>query len=139
MDRNKMIKKIEEEFGSRIGFLLHQITTLSMTGQPCDITFFKEAPLIDVKIASQITLALMYGMGPTKLQEMLCNIKLSNGDSVNINKILVINPMPTNGFSKEELDAIDMSKAEKKTGPNDETLRKMIKDTYHCESKEDED
>jgi len=92
-----------------------------------------------VKIDKQINLALMYGAGPEKLKEMLGNIKLSNGDSVSIGEIWTINPMPKDGFTGEELVSADMSEAEQKMGPKNETLREMIKNTYHCESKDEED
>ena len=139
MDTKEMIAKLEKEFGSRLGFLGHQILMLSMTGQKCDITFFKKKPAIDVKIDQQINLALMYGAGAKKLQDMLENIKLSNGDSVGIGEIWTINPMPPGGYSKKELDSVDMTEAEQVAGPNGETLREMIKNTYHCKSKDEED
>ena len=139
MDTNEMKKLMEKTFGSRIGFLGHQIVTLSMTGQICDVTFYSKEPAIDVKIDQQINLALMYGAGAEKLKEMLENIKLSNGDVVGISEIWTINPMPQGGFSKEELEAVDLRKGKEKDGPNGETLRKMISDTYHCKSREDED
>lgn len=139
MDTKERIAKLEKEFGSRVGFLGHQILMLSMYGQKCDITFFKKKPAIDVKIDQQINLALMYGAGAKKLQEMLENIKLSNGDSVSIGEIWTINPMPSGGFTKEELDSVDMTEAKQEAGPNGETLREMIKNTYHCKSKDEED
>ena len=139
MDTKEMIAKIGKEFGSRMGFLGHQILMLSMTGQKCDITFFKKKPAIDVKINQQIHLALMYGAGAKKLQEMLENIKLSNGDSVSIGEIWTINPMPKGGFTKEELASVDMTEAEQEAGLKGETLREMIKNTYHCKSKDEED
>jgi hypothetical protein len=112
---------------------------LSTSGQPCDITFFEKAPVINVKIDQQIALAIMYGAGAKRLQEMLGDIKLSNGNKISIGEIWTINPMPKGGFSKEELEAVDMSKAEEQVGPNGETLRKVIKDTYHCKTRDDED
>lgn len=139
MDTNEMMKKIEEKYGSWFGFLAHQIITLSMTGQRCDITFYDKKPAIEVKIDQQINLALGYGAGAKKLKEMLENIKLSNGKVVNIGEIWTIHQMPEGGFSEEELQAVDMSGAEEKVGPNGETLRKMISDTYHCVSKDEED
>lgn len=138
MDTNEMMKLIEKEFGSRLRFLAHQILMLSMTGQPCDVTFYNKAPATDVRIDQQITLALMYGAGAQKLKEMLENIKLSNGDVGSIGEIWTINPMPKKGFSKEELATVDLCEAEEKVGPDGETLRKMVSDTYHCKSKEDE-
>ena len=139
MDTKEMIAIIEKKFGSRIGFLGHQILMISMTGQRCDITFFKKEPAINVKIDQQINLAIMYGAGPKKLKELLENIKLSNGDTVSIGEIWTIHPMPKGGFTKEELDSVDMSKSEQKVGPSGETLREMIRNTYHCKSKDEED
>jgi len=139
MDANEAMKKIEKEFGSRLAFIGYQIVILSMTGQPCDITFYKRKPIINVTIDQQINLALMYGAGAKKLKEMLENIKLSNGQTISIDEIWTINPMPKNGLTDEELMAVDLSEAEEKVGPNGETLRKMISDTYHCQSREEED
>ncbi len=139
MEIKEMVAKLEKEFSSRLGFLGHQILELSRAGQKCDITFFKKKPAIDVKIDKQINLALMYGADAKKLKEMLENIKLSNGDSVGIGEIWTINPMPPGGFSKEELDSVDMSEAEQVASLNGETLREMIKNTYHCKSKDEED
>ncbi len=139
MDTNEIKKLMEKIFGLRIGFLGHQILTLSMTSQLCDVTFYNKPPAIDIRIDQQINIALMYGAGAKKLKEMLDNIKLSNGDAVSISEIWTINPMPQGGFSGEELAAVDLRKAEEKDGPNGQTLRKMISDTYHCKSKEDED
>lgn len=139
MDTKEMIAKIEKEFGSRMGFLGQQILMLSMSGQPCDITFFKKEPAINVKIDQQINLAIIYGARAKKLQEMLENIKLSNGDVISIGEIWTINPMPKGGFAKGELEAVDMAEAEQKVGPNREALREMIRNTYHCKSKDEED
>lgn len=139
MNIQKAIEKILEHYGSREAFLGNQLVTLSMTGQPCDVTFFKKKPAIDVIIDPKINIALMYGAGAKKLHEMLMNIKLSNGEIITLDEIWTINPMPKGGIPQEELNNVDMSEAEEKVGPNGETLRKMISDTYHCETKEQED
>lgn len=139
MDRNKVMEMIEEKFGSILGFLGYQILMLSATGQPCDITFYKKPPAINVEIGQQICLAIMYGARANKLKEMLEHIKLSNGDVISIGEIWTINQIPKGGFSEKDLEAVDLSKAEEKVGPNGETLRKMISDTYHCKTREEED
>ncbi len=138
MDIPKAIEKIIENYGSREAFLGNQLVTLSMTGQPCDVTFFEKKPAIDVVIDPRINIALMYGAGAKKLKEMLASIKLSNGDIISIEEIWTINPMPKGGISTEELNNVDMSKAMERIGPNGETLREMISDTYHCETEEQE-
>jgi hypothetical protein len=139
MSREAMIKEIEKQFGSRVGFLGYEILMLSMTGQPCDVTFYGRNPALDVKIDQSIGLAIMYGAGPKKLQQMLSNIHLSDGQTVSISDIWVIHPMPAGGTSEEDLAAVDLSEGEKKIGPKGETLREMIRETYKCKTKEDED
>ncbi len=134
MDIKDGIKKLEEQFGSRYGFLGYQVINLSMLGQPCDITFYKKKPALNIKIDQNINIALMYGAGANKLKELLENIKLSNGDVVSISEIWTINPMPVSGFTDEELASVDLSLGEEKAGPNGETLREMISETYHCNS-----
>jgi hypothetical protein len=138
VDAKDAINKLLEHYGSREAFLCNLLQTLSMSGQPCDVTFFKRKPAIDVKIDPKIHIALMYGAGAKKLHELLMNIKLSNGDVIRIEEIWTINPMPKGGISQEELDQVDMSKAEEKIGPNGETRRKIISDTYHCSTEDEE-
>ena len=139
MDTKEAMAKLTEKFGSREALLGHQLITLSMLGQPCDITFYKKKPLLDVTVHERLSLALAYGAGAKKLQEMLANIKVSDGSTVNLMEVWTVNAMPKGGISEEDLEAVDLSKGEEKVGPNGETLRKMISETYHCKTKEEED
>lgn len=139
METSAGIKKLEEIFGSPMALLGYQILMLSMTGQPCDVTFFKQKPAIDVTIDPQINLALTYGASSVALKDKLENIKLSNGQSVSISEIWTVNPMPEGGISEADLASVNLSEAEERSGPNGETLREMIRDTYHCESRQEED
>ncbi len=134
------MNQLEEISGSRFALLGRQILILATLGQTCDVTFFKNKPAIDVTVDEQLALAVMAGCsGPETLYEILQDIRLSNGTTVNINDIWTINVMPKEGFTEEELEAVDMSQTEERIGPNGATLRKMIKDTYHCGSRDEED
>ncbi len=139
MDQEEAMKRLLEHVGSREGHLAYQLITLSTFGQPCDVTFYDRKPLIDVRVDQQLGLAMMYGAGPKKLQDLLTKIKFSDGTKANFGEIWTVNPMPKGGVTKEELAAVSLAKAEEKVGPNGETLRKMISDTYHCTSTEEED
>ncbi len=134
-----MIEKLGNHFGSRIQSLFYQLHALALTGQPCDITIINGKPHTDVKIKPDFVHALMYGAGEKKLAEMLSEMKLSSGVSIDINEIWTINPMPVNGFSKKELDSVNMAEAEEIAGANGETLREMIRNTYRCGTKDEED
>jgi hypothetical protein len=138
-EEQRLLKEMQKLYPDRFSLLGKQILHFSLSGQLCDITFRDRGPILDVKIGQQITLALMYGAGPKKLKEMLENIPLSNGEHVSINDIWVIVPMPKGGIPQDELDAVDLSEGTKQAGPNGETVREMIRETYHCNSTEEED
>ncbi len=142
-DLQKSIRVLEDKFGGRIGFLFFQLHTLAMMGQPCDICTYSGERYIDVEIEGDFLLALMYGAGAKRLAEMLNEIKLKKGGNVvgtvAIKNIWVIHPMPIGGFKKGELAKVDLSEGEKEYGPNGETLREMIRNTYRCKDKKEED
>ena len=137
--QERMQRLIHERFGSREGLLGYQLITLSQFGQPCDVTFYDREPLIDVKVDQQLALALAYGAGAKKLVELMGRIKFSDGSIASLGEIWTVNPMPKEGFTEDQLKAVDMSEAEEPSGPNGETVRKMISETYHCRSREEED
>ena len=139
LDYKSGIKRLEEHFGSRVEFLFYLLHNLALTGQPCDITLYKSKPHINVKIRDDFVLALMYGAGPARVAHMLSEIKLSNGAVIGIDEIWTIHPMPLKGFTEQELENVNFAEAEGKVGPNGETLREMIRKTYHCGTKNEED
>ncbi|MHC2539141.1 hypothetical protein [Bradyrhizobium diazoefficiens] len=132
-------RRFTEVFGSREQHLAWQIIKLSETAQPCDVTFYRRPPILDVTIDNQIALALAYGAGAEKLREKLARIRFSDGSVAGFAEIWTINPMPKGGIPKADLDAANMNEAEENVGPNGETLRQMIRETYHCSSREEED
>lgn len=134
MENKKMVANLQKQFGGPMGMLAHMIIMLSMSGQPCDVTFRDKEAALNVKIDERISLALMYGAGAKKLQELLSSIRLSNGDVVNINEVWVIFPMPAKGFSEDELSQVDLKDGEDVWGPKGETVREMIRNVYHCKS-----
>lgn len=139
MNNEEAYERLEQEFGSRLGMLGHQIVMLSMTGQHCDLTFHDRKPLLDVTIDPQINLALLYGAGSKRLHEMLESIKLSDGSVVSLTELWTVLPLPKGGFKDEQLLDVDLADAEEKAGPNGETIRQMVSETYHCENREEED
>lgn len=139
METEEFRNKMEEKHRSRDEHLFDQLIQLSMSSHPCDITFYDKPPVLNVIIDNKINYAIMYGVGVKELSRMLQKILLSNGDTISLGEIWTINPIPKAGFQKSELEEVDLAEAEEKIGPHGETLRKMISDTYHCKSKEEED
>ncbi|MDE0450797.1 MAG: hypothetical protein OXI90_03395 [Gammaproteobacteria bacterium] len=118
--------------------LAHTLTVLSTSGQPTDVTFYRRKPLLDVKVSTKIGAALLYGL-ENYLPRLLNRIEFSNGAVASLREIWTINPMPKGGFSAEELAGVDLSQGEERHGPRGETLRKMIRKTYHCKSRKETD
>jgi len=127
------IKRLEQHFGDRVGMLTHTLTMLSTSGQPTDVTFYKRKPVVDVRVSAKLGAARLYGL-EEHVPRVLKRIEFSNGMTANISEIWTINPMPMEGFTQEELEHVDLSEGEQQAGPKGETIRKMIRNTYHCKS-----
>jgi hypothetical protein len=138
-DFKRGMDAITSQSGGRIAHVFDQLRHLALSRQPADVTLYNGSPHLNVKIDAKFIYAMMYGAGAEKLAELLSAIELSNGATVSLHNIWTINPMPTNGFTDQELIDVDLQEAEKKLGSNGETLRKMISDTYHCSSRQEED
>jgi len=132
------IKRLEQHFGDRIGMLTHTLTLLSTSGQPTDVTFYRRKPILDVRVSVKLGAARLYGL-EDHVPRVLKRIEFSNGMTANISEIWTINPMPAEGFTQEELDSVDLSEGEQQAGPQGETIRKMIRSTYHCKSNKETD
>lgn len=132
------MKALEERFGNRLGMLFFNLMPLSGSGQPCDVTFCNRKPILNVRVNERLFLAMTYGAGSKRLAEMLNAVKFSDGTTAGIEEIWTINPMPRDGFTDNELAAVDMTQAAEAVGPNGETLRHMIRQTYHCDTVEKE-
>jgi len=128
------IKRLEQQFGSPEEMLTHTLTMLSMSGQPADITFYRRRPILDVRVSTKLGAARLYGLG-SRLPRLLRRIEFSNGAVGGLDEIWTVNPMPMEGFSQAELNAVDLAQGEERVGPNGETLRTMIRKTYHCQSR----
>ena len=88
---------------------------------------------MDARVSVKLGAAIVYGL-EDHVPRVLKRIEFSNGMTANINEIWTINPMPAEGFTQEELDNVDLSEGDQKAGPQEETIRKMIRKTYHCKS-----
>lgn len=132
------IKRLEQHFGDRVGMLTHTLTLLSTSGQPADVTFYKRRPILDVRVSVKLAAARLYGL-EDHVPRVLRRIEFSNGMTANISEIWTINPMPSEGFTPEALDNVDLSEGEQQAGPLGETIRKMIRSTYHCKSNKETD
>lgn len=132
------MKRLDQHFGGREGMLTHTLTMLSTSGQPTDVTFYRRKPLLDVRVSTKLGAARLYGL-ESHVPRLMKRIEFSNGAVASLDEIWTVNPMPIGGFTAEELAAVDLSEAEQRIGPQGETMRKMIRKTYHCKSRKEAD
>jgi hypothetical protein len=132
------MKRLDQHFGGREGMLTHTLTMLSTSGQPTDVTFYRRKPLLDVRVSTKLGAARLYGL-ESHVPRLMKRIEFSNGAVASLDEIWTVNPMPIGGFTAEELAAVDLSEAEQRIGPQGETMRKMIRKTYHCKSRKETD
>lgn len=132
------MKRLDQHFGGREGMLTHTLTMLSTSGQPADVTFYRRRPLLDVRVSIKLGAARLYGL-ESHVPRLMKRIEFSNGAVASLDEIWTVNPMPIGGFAAEELAAVDLSEAEQRIGPQGETMRKMIRKTYHCKSRKETD
>ena len=127
--------RLDEE---RKQLLRSRLIDLSAFGGRCDVTFFNRKPVLNVKVPEKIVLALGYGAGAKKMAQILSNIEFSDGTTVGLNEIWMILPMPKDGISDTQLAAADISTVDDPT-PNGKSMREMIREMYHCETRAEED
>lgn len=136
IDLQEAMKRLEKHFGSREGVLIHTLTKLSMTQQPTDVTFYRRKPMINVRVSAKLGAVRIYGLD-RRFADLLNSIEFSNGLIAGLSEIWTIHPMPKEGFTTQELATADLSEGDRRAGPQGETIRKMIRKTYHCKSQKE--
>jgi hypothetical protein len=105
----------------------------------CDTTFYDREPILDVTLdlsyARNLCAALMYDQGIAQIRDLLNHVRFSDGTVAGMLEIWTINYMP------HDLDVSDVDMAEANTvvGVGGETLREIIRTTYRCRSRAEED
>lgn len=79
----------------------------------------------------------MYGAGAAKMAELFARIEFTDGTSVPLDEIWTFNPMPKGGLTAEDLEAVNLTEGDVVAGPNGETVRQMISQTYHCQNEQE--
>lgn len=122
-----------ESIGGRDAMLRRNMTLIARNGQPCDVITRSRKRYIDVRLHHSLIASFMYGIRrdvdpPDRIlliQEGKVIAQIRPGD------IWIVNPMPEQGFTEEELRSVDISEGDHRA-PNGLTLRQMIRDSYNC-------
>jgi hypothetical protein len=133
------MRRMHEIFPTREKHLAWQLVFFSEHGSEFDVTFHDRKPILGVKIGKDLWRTLAFGGSETAARRILENLRLSDGTVVDWRDIWTANWMPPGGPSEEALAAADMSQGDMRAGAGGETIREMIRATYHCATREEED
>jgi hypothetical protein len=111
----------------------------SQTGTPADVTFHSKDPIINVLFSPELEATLNCGGRADRLEKLPTEVALADGTLLDFDDIWTVNIMPPSKLTEEALAAVDLSEGDKTLNNEGLTLRKIIRQTYHCKTKEQED
>jgi hypothetical protein len=137
---NTNAEQILQKMGGREGHLLWQLEWYAEHPHTMfDATFYDREPILEVTLAKNFARALcaafMYDKSVECIKQLLQHVAFSNGTMVDWTRIWTLNYMPSN----LDIANVDLSEAEQIIGLGGETLREIIRTTYRCKSRAEED
>lgn len=133
------MEPLPDNFREKFDTIGHEVIRYSESGQPVDIIFHRKKPLISVIISPLLSNSLEEGMIVEDIWKLFRKIPLANGLKVDLMDIWMLNPMPFREIAESEMAAQDLREGENVLGQSGETIREMVKHTYHCENPEEEE
>jgi hypothetical protein len=61
IDSQEGVRRLEQHFGPRELMLAEMLITLSIAGQPMDVTFYRRKPILDVRVEERLGIAMISG------------------------------------------------------------------------------
>lgn len=114
---------------------------LSVTRQPCDITFVERKPLFNVTIsadyADKINKSLASG-SPDLIRDASLAVELDNREMIDPRNIWVVIPLPKKQFTEQQLLSVDIS-LKNIMIDHHQTLAQFIAKIYQCVSDDETD
>jgi hypothetical protein len=132
VELTEALSHYEKIFGSRFEFLLFQIGFYAEhPHQRFDVTFYDREPLLEVALTKDFARKWRAG----RRKALINRIVFSDGTIVSATEIWTLNPMP------RDLDIanVDLAQGEQVGAANGETIREVIRNTYRCKSRAEED
>jgi hypothetical protein len=127
-------------WGDRVDYVLWHLHWYAVHYNTAfDVTFHDREPLLEVTLdrsyAQEFCATLVYGGSALRLIALFKHVRFADGTSVCGSQIWTINYMPP------DLDprGVDMAQAEEVIGFSGETLREIVRNTYRCKTRAEED
>jgi hypothetical protein len=133
------IDRVQEIFGSREDHLLWQLRHYAETMQAFDATFYDREPILNVTLsdswARDFCAALVFGGSGQRIRKVLDLVTFSDGTTVSVGEIWTLNYMPAD----LDIAGVDLARGEDVIGQGGETVRQIVRETYRCKSRAEED
>jgi hypothetical protein len=127
----------------RLAHMLYILEFCNLHGQPVDITTLGGDRYLDCEILGEWTTHLYCSYRDETYKYQVENIRIKPRDQpesrVSLYDIWLLNPMPREGFTEEQLRELDMSEADEHSPLLGCTLRESIRNGYHCKSEDEVD
>jgi hypothetical protein len=119
-----------------------QLRHYAQTMQRFDATFHNREPILDVTFDKGFARALNAALrdkDAIRTALLLECVTFSDDTVANIDAIWTISYMPPGGVTIAQMEAANTEEAEARFGPQGETVREMIRNSYRCGSAVEED
>ena len=137
MGRKSRLERIQEILENRAEHLFWQLQWYAKNPfKRFDVTFHKREPILEVTLNESYARNLCAALQePRRLKELLDHVQFSDGTVVKASEIWTLNFIPDD----LDVNGIDLARAEEVIGFGGETVREIIRDTYRCRSRAEED
>jgi hypothetical protein len=132
---NDAQQRLNDLFPSRFSYLLFQFQHYAQTMQRFDAIFFDCEPYLDVTLDKGFARALdaaISAKDAVRTALLFENVTFSAGSKANVDSVWMLNFMPPGGVTIAQMVNVDLAEAEVHAGPQGETVREMIRNTYGC-------
>ena len=132
-------ERMTEVFGDRMGMLVWELHHYARAMQAFDVTFYEREPILNVTLnktwARSFCSAFLSDQSGRRVAKLLCRITFSDDSIAGLQEIWTLNYMPA------DLDTadVDLARGEEVIGQGGETVRQIVRETYHCKSRAEED
>jgi hypothetical protein len=131
-------ERLTEIFGDRSGMFVSQLHHHARTTQPFDATFYEREPILEVTLSDDWACSFCSALSDEdgrRAAKLLCQIIFSDGSAANLSEIWSLNYMP----SDLDTAGVDLARGEEVIGLGGETVRHIVRETYRCKSRAEED
>jgi hypothetical protein len=138
VDWTEARRRLDEIFPTREHSLVWQLLHYARTGQMFDVTFYNREPSLEVTLTQEFAYEFLIAAdsgNESRFRQLCLWIRFSDGTENGLDGIWTLNYMPHD----LDISDADLGQGEQQIGDQGETMREIIRNTYRCRSRAEED